>query len=379
MRKLLIPRFAALSGALFMFIAGCSSGGGADAGSCYPDGGCPVCGNGVREPGEQCDDGNTGNLDGCDSQCRLEVEERATSLKLQTKTDATCPDNALGGALVLAATQSSVQSAIDAEVADGGVNTLFKFIGLTEPTGAGNQSIQLGALSGSPYAAAAGGSYSGSSDLDWWYADDGQNLDAEKNPTALLPATLAGGALRASGDLKLGVPLGNGPVQMSLTGVTLAATVGTPTKPTVSTGNTPGHLSSENLDPALTAIGSLTGGELCGNVSAASLASSPVPAALTSAHCSESYSTSSTLLDLFVSGCTAYGLVSALAPTQPDQVDPTAAAAGAGAPYTLSASSGTRVDTCKDKSGTQVALQTCLASAAYSIFFQFTADRVIVK
>jgi len=31
----------------------------------------PVCGNGVKEDGEQCDDGNTRNLDGCDAHCRI--------------------------------------------------------------------------------------------------------------------------------------------------------------------------------------------------------------------------------------------------------------------------------------------------------------------
>src|SRR5207302_1979442 len=37
-----------------------------------------TCGDGVRAPGskEQCDDGNTTNLDGCDSQCRFEQNQR---------------------------------------------------------------------------------------------------------------------------------------------------------------------------------------------------------------------------------------------------------------------------------------------------------------
>eukprot|EP01022_Parablepharisma_sp_SALTPOND_P013163 TRINITY_DN173_c2_g1_i5.p1 TRINITY_DN173_c2_g1~~TRINITY_DN173_c2_g1_i5.p1 ORF type:complete len:100 (-),score=2.11 TRINITY_DN173_c2_g1_i5:27-326(-) len=31
-----------------------------------------VCGNGVREGSEQCDDGNTNSGDGCDSSCNVE-------------------------------------------------------------------------------------------------------------------------------------------------------------------------------------------------------------------------------------------------------------------------------------------------------------------
>jgi cysteine-rich repeat protein len=35
----------------------------------------PVCGNGVVESGEECDDGNTANGDGCSSTCQTEVVE----------------------------------------------------------------------------------------------------------------------------------------------------------------------------------------------------------------------------------------------------------------------------------------------------------------
>ena len=31
-----------------------------------------MCGNGVRDPGESCDDGNNDDLDGCGAQCILE-------------------------------------------------------------------------------------------------------------------------------------------------------------------------------------------------------------------------------------------------------------------------------------------------------------------
>ncbi len=32
----------------------------------------PVCGNGIREPSEECDDGNMLNNDGCSSKCTIE-------------------------------------------------------------------------------------------------------------------------------------------------------------------------------------------------------------------------------------------------------------------------------------------------------------------
>jgi len=32
----------------------------------------PICGNGVKDTGEQCDDGNTVNNDGCSSTCKIE-------------------------------------------------------------------------------------------------------------------------------------------------------------------------------------------------------------------------------------------------------------------------------------------------------------------
>ncbi len=46
------------------------NGDGCDA-NCRLEG--AVCGNGVLEAGEQCDDGNTNNGDGCNANCRLEV------------------------------------------------------------------------------------------------------------------------------------------------------------------------------------------------------------------------------------------------------------------------------------------------------------------
>ena len=45
------------------------------------------CGDGRREDTEQCDDGNVINLDGCDSKCKFEQDQRANSLTMSFKND----------------------------------------------------------------------------------------------------------------------------------------------------------------------------------------------------------------------------------------------------------------------------------------------------
>ncbi|MDQ7021727.1 MAG: DUF4215 domain-containing protein [Candidatus Dojkabacteria bacterium] len=47
-------------------------GGGGGGGTVDPAG--PVCGNGVKESGEQCDDGNTNNNDSCNNSCKTVVQ-----------------------------------------------------------------------------------------------------------------------------------------------------------------------------------------------------------------------------------------------------------------------------------------------------------------
>ena len=73
----------------------CGSGQSCTAGVCTSTTGA-VCGNGIREAGEQCDDGNTTNLDGCSSTCQFEQDQRVISLALQGTTDSFCARNILG-------------------------------------------------------------------------------------------------------------------------------------------------------------------------------------------------------------------------------------------------------------------------------------------
>jgi cysteine-rich repeat protein len=345
----------------------------------------PGCGNGARDPGEQCDDGNTSRLDGCSATCTFEQVQRINWLKMQFGTDSFCTANALGAAFSSSLAQQQQQAVIDAAIADGSSTTAFQFLGLTDLTGASAPQLALGVITGTPV---AGTGYDGTSDLDWWYTIEAASLDAGRLPVALIPGTVSAGVLDAGpGALPLGLPLGAGSTPFVLSNARLTVAIGAAGAPLASTGGPPGHLAAEQLDPALVSFATMgqpnaTGaGKLCGALSAAALATQPVPVAAqgcTVTTCSQCYTASNTMLDLLVSGCT--GLIGTLIKaTQPDAADPAAPAAGAGAPYSLSVSAAHAVNVCRDKTGAAVDLQACLAAAAYSCSFQFTTDRIVAK
>ena len=338
-----------------------------------------VCGDGKREGLEQCDDGQKPpqNLDGCDSTCKFEQDQRANSVKILFPASALCgTQNALGGAIASAA-QGTLQSSLATGVKDGSTTIMLKFMGLTDLTGTSQPSIQIGGLSGVPVAGAA---YDGTNDLEWWYTTNANAIDAARNPKTFLNGSITAKLLDATGTLDLGISLAGGPTILHMSGAHLRSNIGGTTKPAISSGGTPGHLVSENLDPALMSFATTTNGELCGNISAASLATVPVPAALLSGFgaCSEGYTASNRLLDVLVNGCTGPFSIAEINKTQPDQVDPAAPVAGAGAPYTLTLT-GVTVTGCRDKNNASVALPACLTAAAYSSDFNFTSDRVIAK
>jgi len=355
----------------------CGSGRTCKGGSCEAPTSL-TCGNGTREAGEQCDDGSLGNLDGCDAKCRFEQAHRLVTINMQWTTDTYCTANALGGAIGGAA-QATIQSSLDASIKAGGTSVLFKFLDLDDLTGTVDPSIKLGPVGGSPV---SGAGYSGTSDLDWWYKVDPTSIDSTRTPTAQLNGKIVSKVLDASGNMKVSLSFGSGPVQLSLSSVRVRATLGAATKPTIaSSSKPPGHFTFENVDPALTSFATSTNGLLCGLVSAESLASVPAPDAVLAGGttaCSEGYTKSNSLLDVLVGGCKVALLLVAVKPTQPDASDAGAAAVGAGAPYTLTLA-GNSVTGCKDKSGATADLKKCLASAAYSAYFKFTSDRVIIQ
>jgi cysteine-rich repeat protein len=338
-----------------------------------------VCGDGKREGQEQCDDGATVNLDGCDATCKFEQDQRANSVKLLFNPSALCgTKNALGSAIASVA-QGQLQTAVGNGVQNGSTTIMLKFAGLADLTGTSAGPFLLGGLSGKPV---AGSGYDGNNDVEWWYTTDSNSIDGQRNPKSSLNASIAAKVLDATGTIDLGLSLGGTPTNLHLSGAHLRANVGAVSKPTISSnGTTPGHLTSENLDPALTSFTTMSTGELCGNISAASLATVAVPAALLSGAgaCSEGYTANNHLLDVLVHGCHGLFGITEVNPTQPDQVDPAMPAAGQGGPYTLVVGAGNVVTTCRDKAGANVPLATCLAAAAYSSDFDFTTDRVIAK
>lgn len=321
------------------------------------------CGNGTRDPGEQCDDGNRGNLDGCSSTCQFEQTHRMNTMNMMFNTDAFCTSNAIGGAIKSVA-QGQLGEALSASINDGTISVMMGAKGLADATGAGTGNFTLTSFMGAPTSGGLG--------LDAVFTGSEASLNPDLTPRISMAASLAGGQLSAAGNLAVSMALGGPPADLSLSGAKVKATVGAASAP----GGIP---ASMKLDPALKTFESLTAGQLCGNISAASLAAVPAPEQLTtgSTACSQGYTTANSMLDVFVGGCRVF-IVTALAATQPDKADPTAPVAGAGAPYKLT-TSGNKVSGCKDKNNASVPLDVCLKSAAFSSAFKFTTQRANVR
>lgn len=332
-----------------------------------------TCGNGVRDPGEQCDDGNTTNLDGCDSSCRFEQTHRMNSLAMMFQTDGFCTANAIGTAISSQA-HGQLQDALTNSVKNGDVSVMLKFMNLSDLSGTNGTGVIAGSVLGKPV---EGPGYDGTNDLDWWYTADPTSLDESRNPTGTLTGNITNRKLAAGpGNLTMKLALAGAPAAFNLSNVRVRGTVGAMSAPKSSAGSTPGHLASENLDPALKSFATIGEGQMCANLSAGSLAKIGVPPELTSGSyaCSQGYTTQNTMLDLFTGGCRVF-IVNAIAATQPDQV---VGAAPPGGKYVFTRT-GTKVTGCKDGAGNSVALATCLDKAAYSGAFKFTTDRVIIK
>jgi cysteine-rich repeat protein len=358
-----------------------------------------ICGDGVLEGPEQCDDGNTVNLDGCDSNCFFEQLQRNTTLDFLGSTDSFCTANLLGSQAFTAAGLNQIQSAIDADVNLGRTNVIFKFMpsnGMPADLTGTSGPVVIGTLSGTPEIP-DGGAYNGNSDLDVWYLTDPTMVDSARNPLTTVMGTFNNKKLSVtSGRLTIKMQIAGSPAKLDIWNVQMQQTIGAASAPTLSTtGASPGHLASEHVQPGLMSFETAGVGangptaELCGNTTAASLKAVPVPPIIATGGmvpCTEGYKTATnSLLDVIIHGCTVSG-TGVFNPTQPDPglADPSAPLpTGTKAPYTLSASSTSTlvIDTCTDGStpAKSVPIATCLKGLAYSSAFLSQTDRVILK
>lgn len=333
-----------------------------------------TCGNGVRDASEECDDGNTTNLDGCSSKCSFEQIQRLNSIQMMFNTDSYCSANALGGA-VKGVAQGQVQGALNDGVKNGKISILLPFMGLSDLTGQNAASFTLGSIvGGAPLPDVT-------NEVDAWYTPTTSSITANREPLVTVPASISNANLSMGpGTFAFALSFGSTSVDARLSNARMKATIGASNAPIVSGGASPGHLADENVDPELRSFATMTGGQLCGNINAGSLAAIPVPSALQSggsAACTQGYNSENSILDVFAGGCRVL-FITAVAATQPDQVDPSVPAAGAGAPYSLVVGAGKKVTGCKDKSGGSVELSACYKVAAYSAGFKFTSERAIV-
>lgn len=327
------------------------------------------CGDGQRQDTEQCDDGNTTNLDGCDDHCKFEQDQRANSLTISYD-KSVCNPNALGGAIIdTTNAQPKLQKTLSDGVKAGTINILIKFLGLDDLTGtASTAAFRLGFLHATPTSTSG---YDGNADVDWWYTTDAMSIDGTRTPTTqLMNGKFAAGTLTADkGTLTLTLILGGSVATLTMYNADITARSDmAATAPKSSTGATPGHLASEKLDPALQSFQVLSGGKLCGDVSAASLAQVAMPMSLQGAlTCSQNYGAGNHLLDAIVGGCDNFLIGTVIKATQPDRsID--------GNHYTLTLT-GNTVTGCSGGAP----WPTCLDKATYSSAFTFTTDRVIAK
>jgi cysteine-rich repeat protein len=350
-----------------------------------------ACGDGVRGPGEQCDDGNLVNLDGCDATCKFEQDLRSNYLQMQFGPDAFCGNaNRFGSAIPAGLAQSQLQTNVDQGIAAGTSGFVIKMLGLASPTGADDPALEVGAMLAVHL---PGTGYDGTTDLDWWYGVSATYLDAARNPLDKLAGNITGAVLNAGpGAMNLDVNFfPSTPSTLRLANAKLQLSVGASFAPGASAGATPGHLASEHLDPALQSFGSLSqaspsfAGKLCGDITAKSLTQVVVPSELRVGGiyaCIQGYTAASSFLDVVVSGCTINvgNLVPIILPTQPDHLDPAAPVIpGGGAPYTLIANAQKVVTGCNDKNNMAVPVASCVNAVAYSSYFRLAMGRVILK
>jgi cysteine-rich repeat protein len=287
------------------------------AGQCHPS----VCGDGCIDPsiGEQCDDGNLFNLDGCDSHCQYEVVTRMTSIAISGSTApsfCTPTTNRLGKQSLTSTALSEINSPLQTDVTNGSVNIMTQLLGLSDLTGnTASGPFSIGVMGGS--LDPAKGTWPGNNPIDWWFLADDTTVNSSGLPTSLMTASLTDYNLTAGpNDVSLTLVLGGSPAILEMRSTKMAAQIQTPTDVPAP----PPAALAASLAVYETVNANGTDQGLCGNITVSSLAQIPVPSALTSGTtaCTSSCSGSRTytacgsggvssgcnsLLDVLVGGC----------------------------------------------------------------------------
>lgn len=304
----------------------------------------------------------------------FDQSQRFTSLAIQFGTDSFATNNRFGSAFTSAG-QTLITPQITTVINNGTLTILFEMPGLTNFIGSAQPSLSLGVDAGVPVQAPG---YSATSDLDWWYSPNLSEYDTNGVLTNQLAASIAASVLTSSGGRFSLTPsllntVGGGRIDFSA--VAIQATVGMSKAVTESAnGLPPGHLPIENISPGFTSFASMSGGKFRGNISAASLAATPIPSGFVGN--GSGYAATNTWLDLLVGGYLEEGIIAATQPTQPDTSDPAAPVVGAGPPYKF-LTTGKSVTGAEDSGGNPISLSAALNAAAYSSYFSFGTGRVI--
>lgn len=299
----------------------------------------PVCGNGVIEGTEQCDDGNLRNLDGCDKTCKYEVVGRMTSIAIQgTAAPAGCTPttNRLGTQSLTNTALGNINSSLTTGINDGSTDVMTYFMGLDDLTGVADPNgLTIGVLSASLDPAKGTWPTNPANPIDWWFFAAGSTVSMGSPTGILTNGTLAARALAAGpSDVSLTLLLGGSPALLEMRSARIAATLNGTPPPNVP-APPPAQLAS-GLTVFQTFTGSGTNQGLCGNITVESLAQIPIPQVLTTgltacqAGCSGSHSYTycgmgmpvgpncNSLLDALVGGCKAAFCINAINAYQPD-------------------------------------------------------------
>jgi cysteine-rich repeat protein len=357
-----------------------------DSGNTQRDSGPPpmcdgglCCGNGVLDPGEDCDDGNRLNLDGCDSTCHYEVIDRITAFTIATSAAPSFCNpttNAFGSRALGAAAAAALQGPIATDIGNGKLNILAQITGMTDYTGASSQSgLSIGLYSGAPDPTR--GTYPNGNPIDWWFLADPTNLSNGSTTDVLGGGALSSRNLSAGpSTLTLSLPLGSTPANLQLNNAAWGTTINATPPPTTPAPPPSSLRSGTTVFQTLGNNTTNTQG-ICGNITVSSLAQIPVPQLLSdggsfACGCQSSawytYCGSgnpvgpgcNSMLDVIISGCKVnlIGCDKVVTATQPD-------VAGNGGTVTpLTAGAGNKVTVPQGDND------------AYSSYLEFTANRV---